>query len=135
MNVKRKTQPERAKRREKLAGKIEALADALRDDPEAQYLGVFDHKSVITSPVSDRPTVSDYLTDLAETVIAKGDIHTGHRFDRKQTLKAYALKTALFLLSNVQDDFFETANRATELLVSALLDQDIPANTVAHLKK
>jgi hypothetical protein len=117
-----------------LARKIEVLAKALRDDPEARELRIFDHASVISSPVNNRPTVADYLSDLAETVTAKSDVLASQRFDRKQSLKSYALKVAFDLLSHAQDDLFEAPNRATELLVSALLDQDIPPNTVAQMK-
>ena len=83
--LKRETRPAQTKRRKKLAQKIEAMADALRDDPEASSLRIYDHKSITTSNIKDRPYVADYLDDLAENITKKSSIVAHQLFDRRQS--------------------------------------------------
>ena len=131
----KETKPQKNKRRKTLASKIQALADELRADPEGCQFRVYDHASVTTSNVVGRPTVADYLDDLADFVVDRPDINAAQLFDRRISLKTYALRVTFDLLSNAQDDFFEPPNLATELLVGALLNQNIPPGTVIHMKK
>ncbi len=132
--LRRETQPARDTRRDKLARKIEDLAEALRDDPEASALRIFDHASVISSNVADRPTVADYLTDVAEHYATRSSLLDGARFDRKQSLKSFALIKALDFLT--EPVYMRRApNREAELLVSALLDTDIHAGTLTQIRK
>lgn len=132
--LQRETQPARDKRRQKLAAKIEALADALRDDPEARLLRIFDHASVTSSNIAGRPTVADYLTDVAEHYATRSSLLDGSRFDRKQSLKSFALVKALEFL-NEPVYMRRALNREAELLVSALLDTDISAGTLTQIRK
>lgn len=131
----KETQPQKDKRRAKLVAKIQALADELRADPDGRQYRVYDHASVTTANVVGRPLVSDYLDDLADLVVAKPNVYGTQLFDRRISLKTFALRVTFDLLSNAQDDFFEPPNLATELLVGALLNQNISPGTVAHMKK
>ena len=131
--LKHETQPARDTRREKLTRKIEDLAGALRDDPEARLLRVFDHASVTSSNITNRPTLADYLTDIAEhngTCFSHLD---GSRFDRKQSLRTFALITALDFLTEAL--YVRRApNREAELLVSALLNEDVLLGTLTQIR-
>ena len=132
--LQRETQPARDARREKLTRKIEYLADALRDDPEARLLRVYDHASVTSSNISNRPTVADYLTDIAEHYETRSSLLDGSRFDRKQSLRTFALKMALDFLTEAL--YVRRApNREAELLVSALLNEDVPPGTLTQIRK
>ncbi len=130
----KETQPQRDKRRDKLSTKIQALADDLRADHDGRQYRVFDHASITTSNVVGRPLVSDYLDDLADEIVAKANVYGAQLFDRRISLKTFALRVTFDLLSNAQDDFFEPPNLATELLVGALLNQDIRRGTVVKIK-
>lgn len=131
----KETRPQMEKRRRRLAAKFEALAKAVDHDPETQHLYIYDHKSVTNTLTTDRPTVSEFLNDLATFVTNKTNVNAGHLFDRRLSLKAYALQVAYDLLSNAQEIRYSAPNRAVELLVSALIDEDIPAGTTTQIRK
>lgn len=97
--LQRETQSARDTRRDKLARKMRALAEALRDDPEGRLLRVYDHASVTSSNITNRPTVADYLTEIAEAYATRSSPLDGARFERKQSLKTFALKRALRILT------------------------------------
>ena len=131
----KETKPQKEKRRAALAAKIQALADELRADFEGRQFRVFDHGSVTTSNVAGRPTVADYLDDLADVVVRRSDINAARLFDRQINLKTYALRFAFAFLSDAQEIRRRAPNRETELLVSALLDENIPAGTWSQVNR
>jgi hypothetical protein len=113
---------------------MRALAEALRDDPEGRVLRVYDHASVTSSNITNRPTVADYLTEIAEAYATRSSPLDGARFERKQSLKTFALKRALRILTEAL--YMRRApNLEAELLVSALLDIEISAGTLTQIRK
>ena len=128
------TQPARDTRRDKLARKIEDLAEALRGDSEARLLRIYDYASITSSNIVNRPTLADYLTDVAGHYETRSSHLDGSRFDRKQSLRTFALKTALDFLTEALC-VRRAPNREAELLVSALLNEDVPPGTLTQIRK
>lgn len=133
-HLRHETRPARDARRAKLVRKTGALAEAFRNDPEARLLRVYDHASITSSNITDRPKISDFLSDVAEYYEARSSLLDGFRLERKQTLKSFALRRAFEILNDAVH-LQRAPNREAELLVSALLDEEISAGTLTQIRK